>query len=107
MTILPEYIDKDLWADFIEGRKEMQAKNRIPWTETAKKRLIMKCERLHEQGHDVNQCLEESICNCWRSVFPPKIQHGAPGQPNRQEAQEYRNMQGALDWATGGHDARH
>jgi hypothetical protein len=20
----------------------------------------------------VNQCLEEAICNCWRSVFPPK-----------------------------------
>lgn len=106
MTALPSYIDPDLWQDFVEGRKEMQ-KQKIPFTEVAKKRLLMKCIKLHDEGHDVNACLEESICNCWRSVFPPKVQHGLPGHPNRQEAQEIRNMQGALDWATGGLDARH
>lgn len=72
MTALPSYIDADLWQDFVEGRKEMQ-KQKIPFTEVAKKRLLMKCIKLHDDGHDVNACLEESICNCWRSVFPPKV----------------------------------
>lgn len=72
MTALPSYIDADLWQDFVEGRKEMQ-KQKIPFTEVAKKRLLMKCIKLHDDGYDVNACLEESICNCWRSVFPPKV----------------------------------
>lgn len=98
MIAIPSYIDQELWTDFVEGRKEMQ-KQRIPFTAVAQKRLLMKCMKLHDDGFDVNQCLEESICNCWRSVFPPKGQQ-VRGQPNRQEAQENRNMQGALDWAS-------
>ena len=84
MTALPSYIDPDLWQDFVEGRKEMQ-KQKIPFTEVAKKRLLMKCIKLHDEGHDVNQCLEESICNCWRSVFPPKaVQTGT--QPRQAQS---------------------
>ncbi len=90
MTALPSYIDADLWADFVEGRKEMQ-KQKIPFTEVAKKRLLMKCIKLHNEGHDVNACLEESICNCWRSVFPPKTaqkpqQHRSFAQTDRELA---------------------
>jgi len=72
MDNLPSYIDAELWTDFIEGRKEMQTKNRIPFTAVAQKRILAKLEKFHDQGIDANQCLEDSICNSWRSVFPPK-----------------------------------
>lgn len=81
MTALPAYIDAELWTDFVEGRKEMQ-KQKIPFTAVAQKRLLMKCMKLHDDGFDVNACLEESICNCWRSVFPPK------GSQTHQKAQQ-------------------
>lgn len=74
MTALPSYIDPELWTDFIEGRKEMQSKNRVPFTQVAQKRILMKLMKLHDEGHDANQALEDAICNSWRSVFPPKAQ---------------------------------
>lgn len=110
MQALPSYVDQELWADFIEGRREMQ-KQKVPFTQVAQKRILMKLMKMHDEGIDVNQSLEDAICNSWRSVFPPKVQsvtfRGMNLPPNRQEAQEIRNMQGALDWATGGMDARH
>lgn len=85
MIAIPEYINSDLWNDFIDGRKEMQ-KQRIPFTAVAQKRLLMKCMKLHDDGHDVNACLEEAICNCWRSVFPPK---GSQTQQKPRQAQSF------------------
>lgn len=81
---MPPYIDPETWADFIEGRREMQKKNRIPFTAVAQKRILLKLEKMHQEGHDVNQALEDAICNSWRSVFPPKQQAlRAPTQASR------------------------
>jgi hypothetical protein len=92
MTALPSYIDASLWTDFIEGRKEMQ-KQKIPFTAVAQKRLLMKCMKLHDDGFDVNQCLEEAICNCWRSVFPPK------GAQKAQQAASFAQSDRQAGWA--------
>lgn len=72
MTTLPSYIDPELWTDFIDGRREMQKKSRVPFTAVAQKRILMKLMKLHDEGYDANQALEDAICNSWRSVFPPK-----------------------------------
>lgn len=102
MSALPSYIDPDTWAAFLEMRKAIP---KVPYTAAAQKLGIKKLMQLHDEGHDAQQCLEESLENGWRSFFPPKA--GAKGAPNRQEAQEMRNMQGALEWATGGSNACH
>lgn len=78
MTALPSYIDAELWTDFIDGRREMQKKSRVPFTAVAQKRILMKLMKMHDDGFDANQALEEAICNSWRSVFPPKVQHAQP-----------------------------
>lgn len=75
MIALPAYIDSELWADFIEGRREMQTKSRVPFTAVAQKRILMKLMKMHDEGHDANQALEDAICNSWRSVFVPRVKH--------------------------------
>lgn len=105
MTALPSYIDPDTWAAFVEMRKAIP---KVPYTPAAQKLGIKKLMQLHDQGYDAQKCLEESIENGWRSFFPPKAAGAALlGQQNRQEAQEQRNMIGAMEWAQGGLDARH
>jgi len=86
---LPQYIDAELWSDFIDGRKEMQKKNRVPFTEVAKKRIIQKLIRMHEEGHNANEALEDAVCNSWRSVFAPqpKAQKAPSTASNRSFAQ--------------------
>lgn len=77
MIAIPAYIDADLWQDFIEGRREMQKSNRVPFTAVAQKRILMKLMKMHDDGHDANQALEDAICNSWRSVFAPRVKHAS------------------------------
>lgn len=105
MSALPSYIDPDTWAAFIEMRKAIP---KVPYTLAAQKLGIKKLMQLHDDGHDAQKCLETSLENGWRTFFAPKADaRGQSTAPNRQEAQEQRNMQGAMEWAAGGHDARH
>ncbi len=105
MIALPAYIDPDTWTAFLEMRKAIP---KVPYTDAAQKLGIKKLMQLHDQGYDAQKCLEDSLENGWRSFFPPKVDTRGPGiAVNRQEAQEQRNMLGAMEWATGGSDARH
>lgn len=98
MTFLPAYIDAELWIDFIEGRKEMQTKSRVPFTQVAQKRILMKLIKMHDDGIDANQALEDAICNSWRSVFPPKgCQAGAQPRQAQSFAQTDREA-GMARW---------
>lgn len=80
MIAIPAYIDITLWTDFIDGRREMQAKSRVPFTAVAQKRILMKLIKMHDEGHDANQALEDAICNSWRSVFAPRLKAASAGR---------------------------
>ena len=66
--ILPNFIDKDIFQNFVNHRKELKK----PMTENAKKLLIKKLENFHLKGFDCNEILNTSIINGWQGVFEPK-----------------------------------
>lgn len=81
-TILPDWIDKELWGAFLEIRKHKKAAA----TEFALKLLIDKLAELKEAGDDPSKVLKESIMRNWTGVFPLKGGgNGQTGRPTRQE----------------------
>ena len=67
---LPDWIDEESWAGFVEMRK----KQKHPLTERAMKIALRKLEEMREQGYDPNAALDESTFRGWLGVFP----HGEP-----------------------------
>jgi len=76
---IPDFIDKELWHDFLEMRKKL----RKPPTDRAKDLLLKDLEKLRAAGDDPNEVLKQSIKYSWQGVFPlkdksrtPKSKHG-------------------------------
>jgi hypothetical protein len=67
---IPDYIDITIWTDYGSFRKETRHK----LTPTAIKYLLLKLDRLHNEGMDVNACIMQSMENGWRGVFPIKVE---------------------------------
>ena len=67
-VILPDFINKELWDDFLEMRK----KNKKAPTEKAKELLIKDLEKFRDAGDDPNEVLKQSIKNSWQGLFPLK-----------------------------------
>lgn len=65
---LPSFIDKNIFQDFINHRKEIKK----PLTQTALKALIANLEKIHAKGLNANEALLNSIANGWQGVFEPK-----------------------------------
>ena len=66
--LLPDWIDAELWAAFIDMRK---AKGKhAPLTEMGKKLLVIKLGRLRSQGHPPNEVIAESVMNGWSGFHP-------------------------------------
>lgn len=63
-----EWIDEGAWNGFMEMRRAIKK----PMTERAISMLIHRLERLKENGHDVNACLDQSTFNNWQDVYPLK-----------------------------------
>jgi len=78
-TILPDFIDKEIWDAFLE----MRGKKRTVPTEHAKILLIQKLGEFRDAGDDPNEVLKRSIMNGWTGIFPldRKGQHEKAGQP--------------------------
>ena len=65
---IPEYIDKELWNDFLEMRKKIKK----PPTDRAKELLIKDLIKFNDDGEDVNEILRKSIKGCWQGLFSLK-----------------------------------
>jgi hypothetical protein len=65
---IPNFIEKKNLEDFIENRKAIKK----PVTKYAMKRLLTQLEKLHKEGENVNECLNQSIVNGWTGVFSVK-----------------------------------
>lgn len=65
MTSLPNYVDPELWAAFVESRKAMK----VPFTPLAQKLVVRKLMAMHADGWDVNASLEKSAIYGYRGVF--------------------------------------
>jgi hypothetical protein len=62
---LPDYINKELWNDFLAMRKKIKK----PATERAIKSLLKKLALYKDSGADVNKILDKSIISCWPDVY--------------------------------------
>ena len=77
--LLPDWIDKETWKDFLEMRKRLRASP----TDKAIQLLIKDLENFKAGGDDPNKVLEQSIANSWRGLFPLKDKKGRDaGQSN-------------------------
>jgi len=68
INIIPNWIEKDNWKEFIEMRKKMKSQP----TDRAKELLIKDLEKLKNQGFNPNEVIEQSIKNGWKGLFPLK-----------------------------------
>jgi hypothetical protein len=66
---IPDYINSDLWSDFIQHRKEIRHK----LTPTTEKFLLKKLAKLHQKGADVNLSITQTIENGWQGIFEYEI----------------------------------
>ena len=65
---IPNYIDAEIWQDFIQWRKESRHK----LTPTSTKYLLRKLARFHAAKIDVNACLVQTMECGWQGVFEIK-----------------------------------
>jgi len=74
MICLPSYIDRELWAAFLESRIAHKA----PFTDRAQKLFVIRLMKAHNEGWDVNAALEDAAINGWKTIYP-KAKLAAPG----------------------------
>jgi len=65
-VILPEYLDPDLWNEWLEYRK---TEKRKPAGPIAQKRALEKLSRFWEAGFDVNAILKDAMIAGWQGLF--------------------------------------
>ena len=66
---IPGYLDAEAWAAFCEMRKTIKK----PLTTYAAKLILYELQRIKDAGHSPNDSLKQSIINCWKDVFAPKV----------------------------------
>lgn len=66
MIALPPYIDNELFDAFCEMRKAMP--KTAPFTQYAKKLIVMELMKFHKEGYDANDSLKQAVMKGWRGV---------------------------------------
>lgn len=73
--ILPTWLPKTDWQDFIDHRKHIKA----PLSDNAVKRAIKTLESLRHKGQNVSKVIDQSIVNGWKGFFAVKeVPHEKP-----------------------------
>lgn len=68
VLVLPDWLDADLWAEFVKHRKALKK----PMTEFAQTLAFKTLERVRSAGHDPRASIEQSIFNGWQGLFEPR-----------------------------------
>ena len=84
-----DWIDPESWLAFHEMRKKIRA----PLTPYAEKLILRELVKLKQAGHDPQCCLDQSICNCWRDVFPLRDKGIAKRSTTVDETRAYLDSQ--------------
>ena len=94
ISSIPDYIDSDLWLDFIQHRKEIRHK----LTPIAQKFILKKLAKFHLDGMDVNLAIVQTIENGWQGIFAyyetnrtGNGERETPVQRRERQADEYRS----------------
>ncbi len=65
---LPEWLDPELWAEFLKQRKLLKK----PMTEYAQKLMLKRLDQFRLQGQNPIAILQESLIRGWTGVFKLK-----------------------------------
>lgn len=87
---LPEWLDKQVWEDFKEHRKNLKAK----LSDLATKRLFNQLETFHNSGFDVSEIINRSIMNGWKGLFPPSTAPSKNDSPMQRAAKSLKEAFG-------------
>jgi len=68
--IYPDWLDMDLWKDFLKHRKHMN-KNK-PISEQCEKVNITELKKYVDQGYTQEEIINRTIANGWKGFFKPK-----------------------------------
>lgn len=68
---LPEWLDPEAWAAFVDHRRKIKA----PMTDRAAELAVAELGKLRAAGHDPRAVIHQSILNGWRGLFAPKDSH--------------------------------
>lgn len=71
---LPAGISPATWGNWIAYRRE----RKLTIAETTIKAQVNKLMKWHNEGHDANAVIEQSIANGWQGLFEPKNQTTQP-----------------------------
>ena len=85
--ILPEWIEKELWEDYLIMRKQI----RKPPTDRAIVELLKDLEKFKAAGDNPNEVLKQSIKNSWAGVFPLKGGQGGANRPGDKKGSGPKN----------------
>ena len=78
--LLPDFIDPNLWQDYLAYKKERKEK-------LSDKGIEMKFSewaKWASEGIDVNACIREAMANEWQGVFKPKPTYGVKAASSAQ-----------------------
>jgi hypothetical protein len=77
---IPEWIPKDLWADF----KEFRIRIKAPLTDRAVKNIVTELEKFKSEGQDPSAVINQSITRGWRGVFAV-VDKNKPNYPSQHQ----------------------
>lgn len=66
--VLPDWLEKELWESFVQFRKDIKA----PMKDKAKKLNLDRLIKFKQQGYDIEEIINTTIMNGWKSFYPPK-----------------------------------
>lgn len=73
LLLIPEWVPKNLWDGFVEMRQAIAKKSKgAPFTDEARRLLLLDLEKLRQAGHDPAAVLEQSIKKGYLGLFKPK-----------------------------------
>jgi hypothetical protein len=78
-VILPDWLDKTLWNDWLELRKKNKAIN----SPNALNRILIKLNDIQSRLGLGNHAIEQSYLNGWKGIFEPKDKPKASDDPPR------------------------
>ena len=83
-TPLPEWLDPELWTDWISHRMELGK----PLTPTGERRCLKKLERWHEMGVDLDAQIDHAIEARWRGLYLTDLTPHVNGKPAKMLSDE-------------------
>ena len=97
---LPEYLDPELWSEWITYRREDKKK---PASDRSQRMTLRKLERLEAEGYDTNRLIEHAIEHEWQGIYAVEeykrgtTKHHKPSAVERVRAANALRVVGADD----------